>query len=180
MDDFPLLCVIKNVKMIEDVGESSQTKRNTDEVNQRDKNEGRNRKNLRCIISLELEHVYDEMIDAKADMDVIDDEETNTDAENTSSDSLLGTTMDYLSEKSNSHTRSEVLVKTATCHIPEDPLEELKEMKTIGDDLLKKSDPVVSIEDPVDIDADTRTLPLQRTSSLLHETTITPPTLSVA
>ncbi|GKA72248.1 hypothetical protein Tco_0778464 [Tanacetum coccineum] len=162
MDVFPPLCVIKNVKMIEDARESSQTKRNTDEVNQRDKNKGRNRKNLRCIISIEPEHVYDEMIDAKADMDVIDDEETNTVAENlsldkkiskTSSDSLLGTTMDYLSEKSNSHT---------------------------GDDFLKKSDLVVSIEDPVDIDADTRTLPSQRTSSLLHETTITPPTLSVA
>nr|GEW08107.1 hypothetical protein [Tanacetum cinerariifolium] len=158
MDDLHLLCVIKNVKMIKDVGESSQTKKNADKVNQRDKNKGRNRINIRRIISLEPEHVYDEMIEAKADMDVIDDEETNTDAENinkSSSDSLLGMTMDYQSEKSNLHTRSEVLIKTATCNIPEDPLEEPKEMTTIGDDLSKKSDPVVFAEDPVDIDADT-------------------------
>ncbi|GJW58344.1 hypothetical protein Tco_0105075 [Tanacetum coccineum] len=96
MDVFPPLCVIKNVKMIEDARESSQTKRNTDEVNQRDKNKGRNRKNLRCIISIEPEHVYDEMIDAKADMDVIDDEETNTDAENIPQSQLKQSLFDAL------------------------------------------------------------------------------------
>ncbi|GJX29878.1 hypothetical protein Tco_0237957 [Tanacetum coccineum] len=147
-------------------GESSQTEKIAYEVNRRDKDEGRTRENLRSIVSLEPELLmYDDMmLEAEANMDVTDDEPTDTYEEKFQE--LFGffarTILDYLLKKSNPHTRSEFLVKIATCHIHEDPLEEPKEMTTTRDDLLKKSDSVDAVDDPVDAAVDTYTLPLQQ------------------
>ncbi|GJX86533.1 hypothetical protein Tco_0337307 [Tanacetum coccineum] len=46
------------------------------------------------------------------------------------------------------------MVKTATSHIPRDPLEEPKEITTTRDDLLKKSNPVDGAKDLMDVTKD--------------------------